>query len=235
MANYNNRLPYARELQHGASGLGQNGAMTIRTRAPLFALLFLPLTGCFDSPSKLAEKKAAETPDPPLTGRQAFQRMFPQARAWAIDAQPLQLQSYNLPAVKSAAGKAGAWQATFISLSRHRSRTYSWSAVEAEGNLHKGVFAGPEQSYSGPTGQESPFEIAAIRVDSDAAWEAAAKHKDTIVFLKKFPHTPVLYILEKTRRFPDLAWRVLFGESVSTSEYSVFIDATTGQYLERTR
>jgi len=54
-----------------------------------------------------------ETPDPPLTGRQAFQRMFPQARTWAIDAQPVQLQSYNLPKIKSENGKAGAWLANY--------------------------------------------------------------------------------------------------------------------------
>jgi hypothetical protein len=60
------------------------------------------------------------------------------------------------------------------------------------------------------------------------------KQKDTIAFVKKSPDKPIMFLLEKTRRFPDLAWRVIFGESVGTSEYSVFIDATTGAYLERT-
>jgi len=204
-------------------------------RAGFFAYLLLGLAACSDSSKIAEEKKAAATPDPPLTGRQAFQRMFPQARTWAVDAQPVQLESYNLPQVKSENGKAGAWQATFISMAKHRSRVFSWSAVEAENNLHKGVFAAPEQDISGPSGQESPFPIAAIRVDSDEAWQTTLKQKDTMAFLKKFPDKPVVYMLEKTRRFPDLAWRVVFGESVSTSEYSVFIDATTGQYLERTR
>jgi hypothetical protein len=208
--------------------------MKIHTRVGLFAVALLTLAAC-SSPNEAAAKKAEQTPDPPLTGRQAFQRMFPQARAWALDALPLLLQSYNLAKVKSAGGKAGAWEATFVSASLHRSRLFTWSALEAEGNLHKGVFAGPEQSYSMPTGQESPFEISAIRVDSDEALEAASKQKDTIVFRKKFPDIPMMFILERTRRFPDLAWRVLFGESVSTSEYSVYIDATTGKYLERTR
>jgi hypothetical protein len=203
-------------------------------RAALLALSLLVLTACSSSSESAAAKKAAEKPDPPLTGRQAFQRMFPQARAWALDAQPLQLTSYNLTQLKTASGKAGAWQATFVSMAQHKARTYSWSALEAEGNLHKGVFAGPEQGYAGPTGQESPFLIAAIRTDSDEAFEVAMKQKDTIAFVKKSPDKPIMFLLEKTRRFPDLAWRVIFGESVGTSEYSVFIDATTGAYLERT-
>ena len=204
-------------------------------RASLTAILLLTLTGCSSSSDSAAAKKAEEKPDPPLTGRQAFQRMFPQARAWALDAQPLQLTSYNLTQLKTAAGKAGAWQATFVSMTQHKARVYSWSAVEAEGNLHKGVFAGPEQSYAGPSGQESPFLIAAIRTDSDEAYEVTMKQKDTIAFLKTAPDQPVMFLLEKTRRFPDVSWRVLFGQSVSTSEYSVYVDATTGVYLERTR
>ena len=34
-------------------------------------------------------------------------------------------------------------------------------------------------------------------------------------------------------RFPDPTWRVIWGESVSASDYSVFIDATTGMLLEK--
>src|SRR5205085_10717339 len=116
-----------------------------------------------------------------------------------------------------------------------RSRPYSWSAVEAEGNLHKGPFAGLEISWGGPTGQELPFDIVAIRTDSDQAYDVAIKQKDAIALLKKFPDKPVMFILEKTRRFPDLTWRVVWGESVSTSEFTAFVDATTGKFLERTR
>ncbi len=214
----------------------QNRGMTFTSvrGTALSSLVLLLLVGCSSSSDSAAAKKAEEKPDPPLTGRQAFQRMFPQARGWALDAQPLQLTSYNLTQLKTEAGRAGAWQATFVSMAHHKARTYSWSAVEAEGNLHKGVFAGPEQSYAGPSGQESPFLIAAIRIDSDQAFEATMKQKDTVTFLKKSPDKPVMFLLEHTRRFPDLAWRVIFGDSVSTSEYSVFVDATTGAYLERT-
>lgn len=204
-------------------------------RCSLVALLLISLVGCSSTPNKTVAKKEADIPDEPLTGRQAFQKMFPMARGWARDAMPLRMQSYNLSQVKSEKGKAGAWQATFVSASLSRARPYSWSAVEAEGNLHKGVFAGLEESWSGPSGQELPFEVAAIRMDSDQAYEAAIKNKVAMAFLKKNPNKPVMFLLEKTHRFPDLAWRVVWGESVSTSEYSAFIDATTGAFLERTR
>lgn len=199
----------------------------------LLSMILLGLVSC-TSPSEVAAKKAEATPDPPLTGRQAFQRIFPQARVWAPDGMPVLLQSFNLPQVKSENGKAGAWQATFVSASRQRSRIFNWSAIE-KGDLHKGVFPAPEQSASSTSAQDSVFLIAAIRTDSDQAWEVALQQKDTAAFRTKFPNTPVTFVLEKTRRFPDLTWRVIFGESASTSEYSVYVDATTGKYLERTR
>ena len=42
---------------------------------------------------------------------------------------------------------------------------------------------------------------------------------------------PVLILLEMDRRFPDPAWRIVWGESVSTAIVSVLIDANTGEYL----
>jgi hypothetical protein len=42
---------------------------------------------------------------------------------------------------------------------------------------------------------------------------------------------PISYLLEQTNRFPNPAWRVIWGESASASDYSVFVDATLNQYL----
>ena len=108
------------------------------------APLILFLSGCSDSP-KTAEVKPPPKPPEALTGRQAFQRMYPQARGWAPDAQPLQISSLNLAQMKADKGKAGVWQVIFVSLSRGKAKTYTWSAVEAEGNLHEGVFGGTEE------------------------------------------------------------------------------------------
>jgi len=44
---------------------------------------------------------------------------------------------------------------------------------------------------------------------------------------------PMSFILEQTSRFPDLTWRVIWGESAASSDYSVYVDATMGAYLEK--
>ena len=188
------------------------------------------LTSCSEAPKSATTKKEPEKPLEPLTGRQAFQNMYPAARGWAPDALPLQLKSLQLAEVKADPGKAGAWQCVFVSPGRGRSRIYTWSAIESEGNLHKGVFAGQEDSYSEGR-QAKPFLIPAIKVDSDEAYETAAKK--SAEYMKKNPGKPVNILLELTPRHPNLAWRIIWGETVGTSDYSVFVDASTGQFLER--
>ncbi len=37
----------------------------------------------------------------------------------------------------------------------------------------------------------------------------------------------------KSARLPDLTWRVIWGESAAASDYSVYVDATLGTYLEK--
>jgi len=208
----------------------------------LIALL-LGLTACSEAPKTAEAPKEApketpkeapkEAPKPaePLTGRQAFQKIYPQARAWAADAQPLQLKSILLAEVKAEKGKAGAWQVIFVSPSMSRSKSWTYSVVEGPGNLHEGSFAGSEDPWSGPRAGAQPFPLMAIKFDSDQAYEAAAAKSDD--YIKKNPNKPILYVMEQTNRFPDLTWRVIWGESISTSDYSVFVDATTGKYLQK--
>jgi hypothetical protein len=185
------------------------------------------LAGCSDTPKTETAKQPEKAPEP-VTGRQAFQMMYPQARRWAADAQPFQLRSIHLSQVKSQKGKAGAWQAIFVSPSQSKSRTYTYSVVEAEGNLHEGVYGSIEEGYT-PQASSSPFEIAAIRIDSDQAYDTAAeKSRD---YIQKNPSKPISFLLEQTKRYPDVTWRVIWGESVGTSDYSVFVDASTGAIL----
>ncbi len=193
---------------------------------PLILILFLP--ACSDAP-KTVELKEPAKPLEALTGRQAFQQMYPQARGWAPDAQPLQIVSLNLAQVKAARGKAGVWQVIFVSLSRGKAKTYTWSAVE-EGSLHQGVFGGQQEDYT-PRGDSSPFQIAAIKVDSDQAYATAAK--ESADYIQKNPDKPVMFLMQQGKRFADVTWRVIWGDSVGTSDYSVFVDGSTGKYLER--
>lgn len=202
----------------------------MRTLTSLAALcpLLLFLSSCSDAP-KVTEEKPRPKPPVALTGREAFQQMYPQARGWAPDAQPLEIRSVNLAQVKAAPGKAGAWQVIFVSASRGKAKTYTYSSLEEDGGLHQGVFGGIEEDYS-PRSDETPFPIAAIKIDSDEAYKSAAEK--SAEYLKKNPNKPVMFLMAQTRRFPDVTWRVIWGDSVATSDYSVFVDGTTGKLLE---
>jgi hypothetical protein len=201
----------------------------MRIWSPVLAALLL--VACSDAPVAEKKAKAPEPPAEPITGRQAFQQTFPQARGWAADCQPMRVRSFNLDNPKSGDGKAGAWEIVYASQSRGRARTYTWSAIEAEGNLHKGVFAGQEEAWN-PQGMEKPFVPAALKIDTPEALQTAIS-KSAEYMKKGTPKPQVKFLLEFTSRFPEPAWRVFLGESVSSAEWSVFIDATQGNYLGR--
>lgn len=184
------------------------------------------LAGCADSPPP---KKKAEAPASPITGRQGFQYMYGSARLWAPDAEPLTVRSILLADSKPEPGKAGAWEVIFVSESMGRGRTYSWSTEEAEG-LHKGVFPGPQQAWT--PGAQKPFSPAEVKVDTDEALKTAEK-ASTDYLNKPGTKPPVNYLLERAVQFPDPVWRVMWGNTVSSAEYLVTVDATTGELLAK--
>ena len=192
------------------------------------AALLLTLGGCSSEPPA-PQKKAAAPPAEPVTGRQALQKMYIAARGWAADIEPIKLTSILLPEVKAEPGKAAAWQAIFVSPSQGKAKSYTYSVVESEGNLHQGVFAGFDQSYS-TSGATKPFPMAAIKVDSDQAYQTALKKGAE--YDKKNPGKPIVFLLEANNQFPDISWRVIWGESAGTSNFSIFVDGSTGAYLE---
>lgn len=190
--------------------------------------LAMVLTSCSEQPSTPPEKKAEEKPQP-VTGQSALFKMYQVARSWASDCQVLKLTSMHITDVPDQPGKAGAWEGTFVSPSHSEARTYQWSAVDSvDSNLHKGVFQTGSQPYSGH-GSSIPFLIGAVKVDTDAALETAkAKAVD---YEKKNPGKPITFVLEATQKYANPAWRIIWGESVGTSNFSIFVDSTTGSYL----
>lgn len=208
--------------------------MKRHSKIPVFPALVLLLAGCGEAPKPSAEKpKEPEKPPEAVTGRWAFHQMYAAARGWALDIQVLRLRSIPLEEVKSEPGKSGAWEATFVSASRMRARTYTYSVVDAAGNLRKGVFAGLEETWSGPRGQARPFLIAAVKTDTDEVYETALKKG--AAYAKKHPDMPISFLLESTPRYPNPAWRVIWGDSVATSNFSIYVDASTGRYVQTMR
>ncbi|HEY2019273.1 MAG TPA: hypothetical protein VGH38_37455 [Bryobacteraceae bacterium] len=203
----------------------------MKTLFPLSCALLL-LTSCSESPTGPAAKKEPEKPPEAIAGQSALYKMYQVARNWAGDAQVLKMNTIALSEVPDVPrGKAAAWQATFTSASRNQARSYTYSIVESQGNLHKGVFAGLEEGWSGPHGVTAPFPIMAVKIETDTAFQTALKQGED--YDKKNPGKPISFLLEKENKFPDPVWRVIWGESVGTSNFSVIIDASTGDYKEK--
>jgi hypothetical protein len=197
----------------------------------LAGALLLVLTSCSETPQTVA-KKEPEKPAEPVTGESALFKMFQVAKSWSRDAEILKLNSViisEFPDVPR--GKAAVWEAQFVSTERSGLKSYTYSIADVPPSLHKGVFAGPESSWSGPKGGAPPIRIEAIHSDTDAAYKTALENSGD--YDKKNPGKPITIILERTNRFPDPVWRVIWGESAGTSNFSVFVNATTGKYLEK--
>jgi hypothetical protein len=202
-----------------------------RFPAIIVAISLVFLTSCGETPSSSTGKQAEPVKPPePVTGLTALYRMYSMARQWAPDAQVLRARSIRLSEVRSVDGKSGAWEATFVSPGTGRARTYTDSIVEAQGNLHIGVFAGLVETYSGPRGQERPFPVNVVATDTDKAYATALK--TAADYAKAHPKTPISFLLELTAQHTNPTWRVVWGESVASSDYSVLVDAATGEVLQ---
>ena len=201
--------------------------MTLR-RSFYLTIPLLLVSSCSEPPKAVKkEVKKAE----PVTGQKAFHNMYIAARQWSPDVQIMRITSIPLDGQDNSGkdGKAWAWSATFISASKGKAKMFTYSAIEGEGNLHKGVFGNQEESYN-PRGSDKPYPVAALKLDTDKAWEiASVKGAD---YAKKNPDKPVVFLAELSNRSPDVTWRVLWGSSASTANFSVLIDASTGKFLE---
>jgi len=185
------------------------------------AILFL--AGCSEAPKPAAKKKEEKEPPKPLTGKNAFYKMYVAARSWAPDAQILKINSIQLEELKAEPGKAAAWQVILGSPTKLKKKAYTWSAVESAGNLHEGVFAGLEEDWDG---RGKPIRIEALKTDTNDAYKIAAEKSAD--YIKKNPGHPVNFQFEKTDKHPNPSWRVFWGDSVGTAGQSVFVDATMG-------
>ena len=179
------------------------------------------LTSC----SEPTLPKEPEKPPAPVTGRHALQQMFIAARTWAQDLQIASMTSMHFTQVPSEPGKAGGWQVIFVSPSLGQSRTYTWSAAEISTSIHKGIRdERPQPWSSGKT-----FPIDAVKIDTDEAWQTALKKEEK--YAASNPNMVITYTLGMNSQVPDAVWRVVWGESISTSSNSVLVDASTGQYM----
>jgi hypothetical protein len=198
------------------------------------ASLLLALAGCSDAPKPAENRTADSAPSgnlEPVTGQSALFKMYQLARAWAPDSQVLKLNSTHLTDVpESKDGKAGGWEAVFTSVEKGKARSFTYSLIDEGETLHKGAFAGQEMSWSGSTGVTQPFLIAAVKIDTDKAYNVAKQRAAD--YARTNPNMPITYLLEKDSKHTDPVWRVIWGTSAASSAMSVFVNATTGDPLE---
>jgi hypothetical protein len=187
--------------------------------------------GCSES-APPAAKKEPEPPAEAISGESALYKMYQAARAsWSPDAKVLKLNSIHVADVPETPGKTGAWQATFTSDKLGKSRTYTYSVVEQEGTLHKGVYGIGDEAWSGRSGANIAFDIRSASVDSTTAYKTADEQaKD---YDQKHPGMAISFLLEQTPQFTTPAWRVIWGDSVGTSAFSVYVDASQGKFLSK--
>lgn len=195
---------------------------------PSLVVLTLTLVSCSEQPAP-TEKKAEKSVEP-VTGQSALYKMYQVARSWAPDLQVQRMISMHLTEVPDVHGKAGAWQATFVSSDKNQGRQYTYSVIDVEPNLHEGVFPSQPESWSGPGSGNKPFLIAAVKIDTDAAYKTALMHAPDAA--KQNPKQTISFILEKENKFTNPTWRVVWGESTGTAGLSAYVDASTGSYLE---
>jgi hypothetical protein len=180
------------------------------------------LVSCSEPP----KPKEPEKPPVPVTGRYALQQMFVAARTWAQDLQIASMTSMHFAQVPSVPGKAGGWQVVFVSPSLQQSRTYTWAAAEISTSIHKGI---RDERPTGWSDNGKSFPIAAVKIDSDEAYQTALKKVSK--YASEHPDMVITYQLAMGERVPDATWRIVWGESVATSSDSVLVDASTGEYV----
>jgi hypothetical protein len=206
--------------------------VNMRKLALLVLSLLLLLTACSEQSATTQKKKEPEKPPEPITGLSALYKMYQMVRTWDPRADVLKMESMHSPDIPEIPGKAGVWGGTFVSTTQSRSHSYTFSLIEQLPSLHKGVFGVSDEAYTGSKGVSSPFLIQAVKADTDAAYQTAKSQPKAIEYDKKFPGKPITILLEKNNRFPDPVWRIVWGESTGTANFSVFIDASTGGFLE---
>lgn len=200
-------------------------------RAIIYMLIMLlaVFAGC----EPAAEEPAAqeeEAPPEPIDGLTAFFRMFPPARQWAPDAEGLRLENIPIEEVRSESGKYGAWRGSFYSASKGRVASFNFSVVEVGGKIQKGVFQDHEEAYT--SGRVKPWPATALKSGSEAAYQTAMEQDETKKYVAENPDMPIMILLERTDRHANPAWRIIWGHSISTSGFSVYVDGSTGEFLE---
>ncbi len=176
--------------------------------------------------------KSAEPTAPagPVTAKTAYWEMYKSAYRWAPDVVALRLAPKDVPGLAKENGKASVWEATFASPGKHAYCVFTYAVAAQPPDIYKGVTVGNSKPWAGETRDVMPIDMSQVKVDSDAAYAAAAA--DGEAWLKKNPEKKLAnFQLGYGYSFPAPVWYVLWGDK--KSGYLVYVNATTGKVLRK--
>src|SRR3954468_1873182 len=138
----------------------------------------LLLIGCSDAAKKAETKaevkKAPDIPTGPLPAFTAYYKMYELAHKWSPDIQTASLIAVDPESARSEDGKFPTWRAVFTSAAKRQALTYTYSTAD-DGRIVKGISSGGLVPWAGPARDAQPFSNSDMKVDSDAAYTAAAE------------------------------------------------------------
>jgi len=166
----------------------------------------------------------------PVTAKTAYWEMYKMARGWATDLTPLSLAAKKVTGHSIDGGKYVTWTAAFASPSKKEVRRFTYSVIAVDG-IAKGPEADRPMAWAGPTRDATPFRIGEIAIDSDVAFQKAAKKADA--WLKAHPKESqdVTITLGNAARFSTPVWYIMWGNQ--KSGFNAWINALNGDLLDK--
>jgi len=201
----------------------------IRLAAASAALILLSLLVACSSDDKPAETKPEVKGPELITARSAFQKLYVAAHGWNQDARPYRIESVTTSYGKGQDGKWAVWRASFASATQRSEKAYTWSGSAADGAPSRGINPGTEDSYSASNASTTVFDIAFLKIDSDAAETTAVKHGGDKI-LEKAPDTPVSYVCDWNHNTNELVWHVSFNPK-DAPRLTISVNASTGEFI----
>lgn len=210
--------------------------MTKVSAAIATAIIIFLLSACSETPTSSTSSngsavKAGETADSgPVPAIAAYWKMYESAYKWAPDEVLLRLEPKDVTALTTGDGKAGIWQATFASPSKHEYRELIYATAAHPPDIYQGVNVGHAIPWGGVSRDVMPIDKSQFTVDSDAAFNTATD--DAKAWLKKNPDKKLSnFQLGNGYSFPAPVWFVMWGDK--KVGYVAYVNATTGKVMKK--
>lgn len=169
----------------------------------------------------------------PVTAKAGYAQAYPAARKIASDAVLVRLLPNTVNGFTFKDGRAGLWEATFASPSKHECWTVSYAIATHIPDASMGVSVSAAIPWSGCVDKDVKFiPESDFRIDSDVAYNIAVAHY--LTWRKEHPERNLTaFQLSKNPPFAAPTWQVIWGGK--GLEYLVVVNATDGGVLsERT-